>query len=255
MTAASIAGLLSPASLYPSDDLLESFMVNDVVNLFIGLPIILGAIWFTHRDRLIGLLLLPGALLYVIYNYIGYILGVPFSLITFAYLVLVILSAYILVDLLRKIDQKSVKDRLSEVVPVKLAGWILVVFGALFIFRALNIIVQAIMSQTTLPAVEIGVLVADIVLSILCILGGALLLRRSPLGFVSGLGLLFAASMLFIGLIMLLLLQPALTDAPFVLTDVITVSVMGLICFIPFGLFVRGVFSSEKSTHPGEVNK
>jgi hypothetical protein len=61
--------------------------------------------------------------------------------------------------------------------------------------------------------------------------------------------------MLFIGLIMLLLLQPALTDAPFVLTDVITVSVMGLICFIPFGLFVRGVFSSEKSTHPGEVNK
>jgi hypothetical protein len=54
--------------------------------------------------------------------------------------------------------------------------------------------------------------------------------------------------MLFIGLIMFLLLQPVLTDAPFVLVDIIVVFIMGLICFIPFGLFVRGVVSTEKSS-------
>jgi len=55
-------------------------------------------------------------------------------------------------------------------------------------------------------------------------------------------------SMLFIGLIMFLLLQPVLTDAPFVLVDIIVVFIMGLICFIPFGLFVREVASKEKSS-------
>ena len=106
---------------------------------------------------------------------------------------------------------------------------------------------EASTSGTALAVSEIGVLIADIVLSAFMIVGGALLLRRMPLGYTSGLGLLFAASMLFIGLIMVLLLQPVLTDALFVLTDVIVVFVMGLVCFIPFGLFVRGVLSTENS--------
>ena len=56
----------------------------------------------------------------------------------------------------------------------------------------------------------------------------------------AGLGLLFQASMLFIGLIIFLLLQPILTQAPLALVDIVVVFVMGLICFIPFGLFLRG---------------
>jgi hypothetical protein len=95
-----------------------------------------------------------------------------------------------------------------------------------------------------LPISEISVLIADIVISIFFIAGGCLLLRRSSLGYVSGLGLLFVASMLFISLIMVLLLQPVLTNAPFVLVDIIVVSIMGLICFIPFGFFVREVVAS-----------
>ena len=63
----------------------------------------------------------------------------------------------------------------------------------------------------------------------------------------TGLGLLFQSSMLFIGLIIFLLLQPFLTAAPFVLTDVVVIFIMGLICFIPFALFVRGVVSGRRS--------
>jgi len=40
MAAASITGLLYGAVIYPTDDLLQSFASNDVVNLFIGLPIL-----------------------------------------------------------------------------------------------------------------------------------------------------------------------------------------------------------------------
>ena len=64
------------------------------------------------------------------------------------------------------------------------------------------------------------------------------------LGYVGGTGLLFQASMLFIGLIAVLILQPFFSDAPFLPVDVLVVFLMGLICFIPFALFVRGVIRS-----------
>lgn len=246
--AVSLGGLLYPSTFYPTDELLQSFFPNDVVNLFVGLPILLGSMWLTRRGKLVGLLFWPGALLYILYNYIPYILGTPFRLFTFAYLALILLSTYSILDLLKSIDRKSVQEQLSEGVPVRTAGWVLVVFGVLFTLRAIGMIAEAGTNQTMLPISEIGVLIADIAISILWIAGGVLLLRRSSLGYVSGLGLLFVGSMLFIGLIMFLLLQPVLTDAPFVLVDIIVVFIMGLICFIPFGLFVRGVVSTEKSS-------
>jgi hypothetical protein len=67
------------------------------------------------------------------------------------------------------------------------------------------------------------------------------------LGYVTGLGLLFQASLLFIGLIVFLLVQPILTTGAFSLVDIVVVFVMmGLICFVPFALYVRGVGSSVK---------
>jgi hypothetical protein len=51
--------------------------------------------------------------------------------------------------------------------------------------------------------------------------------------------------MLFIALIIFLLLQPLLTGVPFAIANVLVIFVMGLICFIPFTLFVRGVMASR----------
>ena len=78
-------------------------------------------------------------------------------------------------------------------------------------------------------------------------IGGILLWRRKPLGYVTGAGLLFQASMLFIGLIVFLLLQPLLTAAPFALVDTVVTFILGLICFVPFGLFVRGLLSADRT--------
>lgn len=245
MAGVSLAGLFYQSRLYPNDELRRAFVPNDVVNLFIGLPILLGSMWLTRRGALVGLLLWPGSLLYVLYNYIAYVFGTPFSLISVGYLALVLLSAYIIFDLFQSIDREAVQAQLSGVVPEKIGGWILVILGAVFLFRAVGMIAQATTSGTTLPIAEFGTLVADLVLSAVWIVGGAWLLRRMPLGYASGLGLLFSGSMLFIALIIFLLLQPVLTDAPFLLTDVIVVFIMGLICFIPFALFTRGVISKS----------
>jgi hypothetical protein len=238
---ASILGLLFPATFYPTEALRQAFLANDVVNFIIGLPILFGSMWLARRGRLVGLLLWPGALLYGLYNYTAYVVGLPFRLSTLFFLAIVLLYGYVTFELVKSIDKKVVQTRLAGNVPVKTSGWVLVVFGASFLFRTINMIAEANMNQTVLPGWEIGVLTADSILSIFLITGGILLLLRRPLGFVSGLGLLFAASMLFVGLIAILLLRPVFTDLPLVFVDVLVVAVMGLICFVPFGLFLRGV--------------
>jgi hypothetical protein len=70
MLGVSLAGLISPNKLYPTVELRHSFLANDVVNLGIGLPILLFSMRYAQRGRLVGRLLWPGALLYVLYNYL-----------------------------------------------------------------------------------------------------------------------------------------------------------------------------------------
>ena len=241
----SLAGLIFPSKIYPSEALIQTFMTNDVINLIVGIPILVGSIWLTGREQLAGLLLWPGALLFVVYNYIAYMIGIPFSALTLAYLVLVLLSAYIIFELLKTIDRQAVQEQLSGNVSEKIAGWFLVIFGILFIFRAISIIIPSI-NQATLPPTELGVSIADIIISTLWLIGGILLLRQKPLGYTSGLGLLFAASMLFVGLIIFLIIQPVLTAAPFNPIDFIVIAVMGLILSVPFFLFLRGTIKADR---------
>jgi hypothetical protein len=247
MAVVSAAGLIFRARFYPTETLLTTYLTNDLINLFIGLPILLGSIWLTRGDKLIGLLFWPGALLYTFYNYIAYLVGVPYGIVSLAYLALVLLSVLAIFDILKKMDKTAIQEQLADTVPVKFAGWVLVGFGVLFFVRAIGVFFEASANQNMLPLSEIGVLIADMLISTAWMAGGAMLLRRQPWGFVSALGLLFGASMLFVGLIVFLLLQPTLTSAPFAWVDVIVVFIMGLVCFIPTGLFIRGVMSGPKN--------
>jgi hypothetical protein len=246
MTAASVGSLLFPSNIYPTEELRQGYLANDVVNFVVGLPILIVTMWLTKRGKLIGLLCWPGALLYTFYNYIAYIFGMPFSWVILLYILLNMLSAYAIFILMKGIEWNKVKDKLAGKIPEKFTGGFLVFYGVAFFLLALSVITGTNADQGTVSKPDIGVSIADMVLSALLFIGGILLFRRKPLGYVSGMGLLFAASTLFIGVILIVLLQPVLTNAPFVLEDVIVLSGMALICFIPTGLFMRGVLSSEK---------
>jgi hypothetical protein len=245
MTAASIGGLLFPSSIYPTEELRQSYLANDVINLVIGLPILLGSMWLTQRGKLLGLLCWPGALLYNVYNYIAYIFGLPLSWLTLVFVVIVLLSAYPVFDLLKNIDRDALKTKLAGAVSEKFSGVLLALFGVAFFFLAVGVITGANADQTISMA-DVGVAIADIFLSVILVIGGVLLFLRNPFGYASGMGLLFAASALFVGVILVVLLQPLLTDAPFVMKDIVVLSGMALVCFIPTGLFMRGVLSSNR---------
>lgn len=245
MATVSIAGVRYRTVIYPTEELLRAFVANDVVNLIIGLPILLGSMWLARRGKLSGLLCWPGALFFVLYNYLAYVFAMPLNWAFLVHLVLVMLSAYALIGLVASLDAKAVQQRLTGAVPEKFAGGVLAGLGFLFALRVIGIVVSAIFDSMSLPETELAVNIADFLTTPAWIVGGILLWRRNELGYVTGLGLLFQGSMLFIALIIVMLLQPILSTAPFAITDVIVIAVMGLIFFIPFALFVRGVMTNR----------
>jgi hypothetical protein len=245
LVAASVAALLAPNQVYPTQELREAALANDVVNLVVGVPILLGAMWLTYRGKLIGLLFWPGALLFVVYNALARTFDMPLGWVFTANLAMASLSVYSMIALVARIDGAAVRERLSGTVRARLSGGILVTFGAFVILRGLGVVGGALVGGTALHETELSVVIADVFLSPAWIVGGVLLWQRKALGYLSGAALLFQASMLFVGLIGFLLLQPALTDAPFDLPGVLIVSAMTLPCLVPFGMYMRGIVKSE----------
>jgi len=246
MTIASFAGYQYRTIIYPTDELVQSFVPNDVVNLFIGLPILLGSMWLAWRSQLIGRLFWMGALFFVFYNYTGYIFAIPLSWAFLLHLSLVVLSAYTFISLILNIEGEIVHQKLNGAVSEKFAGGVLAGLGLLLMLRVIGVLAGAILNGVELPKTEIAVNIADFFITPAWIISGIQLWRRQPFGYVTGLGFLFQGSMLFIALIVFLLLQPVLTNAPLATIDIVVVLIMGLICFIPFGIFVRGVISNGK---------
>ena len=245
MTVFSGLGFLQPDVFYSDPGLLEQYLANDLVNIILGLPLFIAALVLIRKGKLLGSLLLPGTLIYVIYNYIGYALGRTWNWIALINLGLVVLSIITLFLLLKALDHQTVTGILEGKVGEKAAGWILVIFGLAFITLAISTIITGIREGTIPPLGENAVSVADIVVSLGWLSGGILLLRKKLLGFSIGLGMLVAASFLFLGLVLFFFIAPLVSNRPFDWAEVITVLAMGLICFIPTGLFWRGVVKSH----------
>jgi len=241
MTVVSGLGFLFPGVFYPDPGLLEQYLANDLVNIILGLPLFIAALVLMKQEKLLGTLLLPGALVYVIYNYIGYALGRTWSWIVFINLGLVVLSSIVLVLLLKSVDHRGIKEKLEGKVKEKPASWILVIFGLAFIGLAVSTIIAGVQEGRIPPLGENAVSVADILVSMGWISGGILLFRKKPLGYSTGLGLLVAASFLFLGLILFFFLAPLVSSRSFDWIEIITVLAMGLVCFIPTVLYWRGV--------------
>jgi hypothetical protein len=243
VAATAAASLVFRTTVYPAQDLILSFLPVDVFHLAVGLPVLLGSMWLARRGNLAGLLCWPGALLYVLYSYITNLVGVPFGVLFLPYLLLVALSAYTMIGLVATIDGEAVRRRLHSAVPARIAGGVLVGVTGLFIAISVANIVGALAGQTTAGDM-VTVWIADFTVVIpTSLVGGMLLWRRHTLGYVAGAGLLLQYSLLFAGLI-LVMIFPALYNASAVdVTGILFIIVMAVICFIPFAVLVRGTRS------------
>ncbi|MBN2045386.1 MAG: hypothetical protein JW757_10230 [Anaerolineales bacterium] len=241
----SIIGLNWSEQLYPAEEFIQAFMTNDLINLLIGLPVLAAVFLLIRGSKLTGLLLLPGAMLYVFYNSIAYVFGRRFDLFSAGHLVLILVCAFGPFWIFYQLDLRAIRGRLLEVIPAKFSGWVLTGFGTLFFFRAVGMFASSLIQSRAIPLSEVGVLVADMVLSVLLFAGGVMLLRNRVMGAAAGLGLLYAASMLFAGLIALLVVQAAINQTAIPFVDILVVASMGSVCFIPFVRYLRACAKSE----------
>ncbi|MFN2143883.1 MAG: hypothetical protein ACK2T7_00950 [Anaerolineales bacterium] len=235
MASLSVIGLALADRLYPTEEFIQSFMTNDLVNLLLGVPVLAAALWLAGRGKPNGLFLLPGSMLYVVYNSLAYVFGRPFDLYSGGHLALILICVFAAYFTFSRMDHAAIQAELGDKIPVKLSGWVLAGFGLLFFFRAVAVFA----GSETVAVPEVGVLVADMVLSVLLVAGGVMLLRRKAVGVAAGLGLLYAASMLFVGLIVLMAVQAVLNHTALLVVDMLVVLVMGTVCFVPFARYLK----------------
>ena len=238
MTAAVVVGLLS-THIYP-DELRLEFVGTDATNLVVGLPLLLGSMWFAHRGSLIGLLFWPGALFYVLYVYAFYLIGVPFNALFLPYVTIVALSTYTTIDILANIDGDAVRRRLAVVMPIRLVG------GGLAGLALLLIAYEAFASVITLvrgTPVSTPTHVTWIVdLTLECpalLLGGILLWQRAALGYVTIAGLLLQIDALFVAVFLVPIGQALDTASPIDAGQVTVDLVLGLLCAAILAIFVQ----------------
>jgi hypothetical protein len=240
LTVASLAGLFFPNQLYPSADLRMVRLPLDLFTLFVALPLLLGSMRSTHRGHLVGLLCWPGVLLYVLYVSITHLVGVPFSAQFPAYLLLAPLSAYTVVGLVVSIDRQAVQQRLSGAVPARVVGGLLTGLTGLFILMNLADIASALITQTPAGAPSVAAWVGDFAVIPACLAGGILLWRRHALGYVAAPGLLLLYSLLFLGLIPVMVHSAWATGSPVDLAGVIMMSALAVVCLVALAFSVRG---------------
>jgi hypothetical protein len=240
-----VAAGITPSS---AGVLVPGFLAQDVINLVVGLPVLLGSLWLARRDSLIGLLLWPGALFYVLYTYTLYIVGAPFSALFLAYVGLVALSAYTTIGIVASIDGEQVRQRLAGVVPARIVGGILIGLAFLTLAQdAGGALVTALAGGVPSDPVAQRVWIVDLAVEVPAVLiGGVLLWRREALGYVAGAGLLLQFGLMPTGLAAIIVLQPFLSAEPLNAGTFVGLLIFSTVCFATLAFFVRGAAERQR---------
>jgi hypothetical protein len=239
---ASTAGVLVPG-----------FLVQDLFNLVVGLPMLLGALWLTRRGSQIGLLLWPGALFSLAYTYVHYLIGAPFSALFLGYVAIVALSACTTIGLVASIDCDTVRQRLGGAARPRLVGGVLVGLALLTVGQdAGGAMATALAGGAPIDPLARGVWIADLTLGIpaMLIVGG-LFWRKAALGYVAAAGLLLSFGMTSVVIAAMIVLQPVLTGAAIDAATVLGLLIFGAVSLAPLVLFGRGTAIRHLEPWPG----
>jgi hypothetical protein len=188
--AASAAGLFT--ILY-RDNLWVSSQLrgNDVVTLFVALPMLLVGMLFARRGSLRGLLVWLGGLWYTFYNYMFYLFGAAFNEFFLVYTALFALSTLALIFTLIKIDARQIASQFNTRTPVRwISGYMLfwaVFLGGLWIAQSVAFIITGQLPQSIIDSGGQTNVVFAIDLAIMIpalLLGAVWLWKRQPWGYV-----------------------------------------------------------------------
>lgn len=163
---------------------------QDIVNLFLVVPVLMLSSFFAWRKSKLGLLIWSGAIFYLAYSYTIYCFGLHFNHFFIAYCVILGLSFYSLVYFLFTSIKENVSGWYVKEFSGKSTGIFLIVVSVLFYFIWLSEIVPSILYNTIPKSItESGLLINPVhVLDIaIClpalIITGLALIKKRNLGF------------------------------------------------------------------------
>jgi len=165
------------------------FTAADVITLVLAIPILLISFFMYRRGSLRGGLLLAGALSYFLYNYTSMGFGAAYNSLFLAYTLIFSLSLYGLILLLISFDLKTLPAHFGAGLPRNGIGIFLIVSGIILslIWLALSIVPALLASKAppeayyyttfTTGIIDIGIIAPAL------ILGGVLIRRGAPFGY------------------------------------------------------------------------
>jgi hypothetical protein len=161
---------------------------QDAVTLFLGIPLLVFALWLSRRGSLRGQLLLTGTLGYFLYTYMSMAFLTAYNQLFLIYVALFSSSLFAFVLAFTSLDMKELPAHFSpHLTRRSIAGFFFTV-GSFLLLMWLGLIVspllqgqapQGLENMTTLviQAMDLGILVP------ISFLTGTLLLQRVPLGY------------------------------------------------------------------------
>jgi hypothetical protein len=247
---ASVCGIATKGLVYPTKALMRMLLPDEILILYLGLPVLLGSMWMTRKGQLLGLLCWSGSLFFLFYNYLAYCFAMEQSPLILAYLALASMSGISLIALLVRIDSGKVAARLRGSVGEKVSGAALALMASFVLIRIIIVVGSAILNYAPLPDREMALYSVDFLVAPTWIIGGVLLWRRKDLGLLFGLGLLLQASLHFLALVFSLLLQPSFTGIRIVFSDLALAAALSLLGIVSLLLFAKGVSAKSHSHSP-----
>ncbi|MBN9388264.1 MAG: hypothetical protein J0I20_09455 [Chloroflexi bacterium] len=181
---------------YDSVSLASQGIAQDVVTLFMGVPLLLISLWLYQKSLLRGKLMLAGTLAYFLYTYILYAFNTAFNVLFLDYVALSSLSLFAFILTLMSVDVAGLPEHFTGKLPRKSIITFLFISASFLLVAWLGRIVPAYFDNKPPVGLEnattLGIQVMDLGLIVpVGYLGGYLLLKRSAWGY------LISAIMLF----------------------------------------------------------
>ncbi|HRW09864.1 MAG TPA: hypothetical protein P5121_32405 [Caldilineaceae bacterium] len=174
---------------------------NDVVTLVLGIPLLIYATLLYRRGSLRGALLLLGTLVYFLYLYSSYALGVAFNPLFLVYIALFSTSFFAFVLLFATIDRRLLADHLAPDLPRRAIAIFMVVSGlATLVIWLVPLLNDLALNQLPASSGTYSTKITDVldlgIITPVTLIAGRLIWRRNPVGYLIAFSLLVLEIML-----------------------------------------------------------
>ena len=123
-------------------------MGQDMVDLFLVVPLLIVSLILVRRDIKAGWFLLTGSVFYTLYSFFIYAFGVYFNQLFLLYCIIIGLALYTFIFILYEMNRMDIQRWFSDNVPTRLIGYYFIVIAVVFYALWLKDVVPAILNDT-----------------------------------------------------------------------------------------------------------